>query len=86
MTTQVTYRVDDENNAEQWWEAFRVAYPELHETDPELYAACCELERHDEVVLHDPRLIEAFDAFVTGLPGWEDGPEYARAALVAVAE
>lgn len=84
MITQVTYRVDDENNAEVWWEAFRRYAPHLK--DEELRQSCRELERRGEVTLHDPRLIEAFDGFVTGLPGWEDGPEHARTALVAQAE
>jgi len=87
MTTQVTYKVDWENNAEEWWAAFRAAYPQLRDTDPELHAACREVDRYDgETTLHDPKLIERFDAFVWSLPGYDDGPEYAQTALVAIAE
>jgi hypothetical protein len=85
--TQVTYRADDENNAETFWEALRAGpYPKKVQDDPELLNALNELIRRGEVTMHDGRLIEAFDAFVTSLPGWEDGPEYAKTALIAHAE
>ena len=86
MITQVTYRADAENNAETWWDAFRIAYPTLRRSYPELYVFCRELDRDGEMTLHDPCLIERFDAFAMDLPGWNIGPDHAPTALIATAE
>ena len=84
MTT--TYSIDMENNAEAWWDAFCEAFPPMKDGDQKLWEACRELYEETTVTLHDPDLITRFDAFVTGLPGWADGPEHAKEALVANAE
>jgi len=83
--SQVTYAADDENNADVWWTEFRTRYV-YFPRDSELSKACQELDKNGSVTLHDPQLIERFDAFVTGLPGWEDGPTYAPTALISTAE
>lgn len=79
--TGVIVRADEENNAETWWDTMRAALPQLQKTDPEVADALRRLEKDGEVELTDPALIGRFDAIVTGLAGWADGPAHAREAL-----
>jgi hypothetical protein len=80
--TSVTVRADGENNAETWWDAMRAALPALRETDPEIADLLLALERRGEVEIVDGAAVERFDRFVRTLPGWSDGPGYARDALI----
>lgn len=81
MTTSVTAIVDQENNAEQFWDAFRSAVESL-DRDSELAHNCRKLLKSDSVELTDAIAIHQFDDFVTSLPGWSDGPAHAKAAIV----
>lgn len=81
MTTSVIARVDFENNAEEFWAAFREQVETLDQYG-ELAATCYSLLRCNEVELTDANAVSEFDAFVTKLPGWESGPEHARTAIV----
>lgn len=63
----VSVRVDEENNAEEWWDAVRAA------------------DRGGaglEAAIDSGRVTRAQLAVLRGLPGWSDGPEFARTALV----
>jgi hypothetical protein len=80
--TSITVKVDSENNAEAWWDAMRESLPALERNDPEVAGLLSVLERHGEVEISDPATIERFDSFVHSLPGFSDGPEYAREALI----
>jgi len=86
MTTSVIYKVDYENNAETWWDAFQDTYPTLSESDPEVCDLCRQLERNGSVEVCDPQAIERLDAFLTSLPGWDGGPEYAPHPFVVQAQ
>jgi hypothetical protein len=81
MRAGVTYRVDYQNSAFAWWDAFRAALPALRDADPEVFELCRRIERLGEVSIPDPAAARRFAAFVTGLPGFQDGPRYARSAL-----
>lgn len=65
----MTYRVkiDHECPASEWWAALRASCPRHALLDPGTVAT--RLARHE------------IDA-ITRLPGWNDGPEYARHPLV----
>lgn len=67
MGDYIAIRVDDENNAEEWWDAAREAAPKI----------AASLSRNNAAVVTRP----VFDA-LAALPGFEDGPEYAPAALI----
>jgi hypothetical protein len=60
-------RVDDENNAERWWDALREARPDI----------ATSLERNGCAVVSDSVLHS-----LESLPGWSDGPEYAKTPLI----
>ena len=63
--------VDDENNADEWWAALDTLYPTLAAT----------LRRSDSAVVYEDTL-----AALRRLPGWADGPEYARHPLIVEPE
>lgn len=64
-----TYRAiaDPENNAETWWLAVRAQEPELARR----------LEAGTPITVSEAELRR-----LEALPGWADGPSYARKALV----
>jgi hypothetical protein len=64
---RLTATVDYENNAETWWEAIRVQEPKIAKR----------FERADRVrlTMNEYRRLEA-------LPGWSDGPHYAKHPLI----
>jgi len=84
MATSVTARVDFENNAEKFWDAFRDQVATL-DRDSELATNCREILKRDEVELLDADAIQQFDDFVTGLPGWDNGPEHAKNPIIFAA-
>jgi hypothetical protein len=67
MKPYIAVRVDDENNADEWWGALREKYP----------AFAASLEKNGAAVIKDT----LWDA-LTMLPGFADGPEYAKYALI----
>lgn len=67
MKTYKAVRVEEEYNAEAWWEALRERYPSLARS----------LERNGCAVIG----AGAWDA-LAGLPGFGGGPEYAPNALI----
>jgi hypothetical protein len=81
MTTTVTARVDFENNAEEFWTEFRNRVESL-DRDSELAANCRKILKSDEVELMDASAIEEFDTFVTAIPGFGDGPQHAKTAIL----
>ncbi len=74
--TKIIY--DMENNAERFGQA-------LQETPiPEEFAEIIDgIDRHMAGgVCVEPALAQRFEAWVSALPGYADGPEYARTALL----
>jgi hypothetical protein len=72
----VWIQVDFENNAETWWEQARRRVSPPSELEPLLHSSVASgvttpAERRDEVL-----------RWCDGIPGWADGPEYARTALI----
>jgi len=67
---QIAVRVDEENNAEQWWDALR-SYDRAH-------GGGRTIEKAIDAGRVTPEQLEILKA----LPGWEDGPEFARTALI----
>jgi len=80
--TSVIVKVDHENKAETWWDAFHRAWPKLQEGDPELFSICERLSADQHVEICDPATIQRFVDFAENLPGFADGPEYAKKALI----
>jgi hypothetical protein len=70
MTEKIAVRVDEENNAEQWWDALR-SYDRAH-------GGAMALEKAIDAGRVTPEQLEILRA----LPGWADGPEFAHTALV----
>jgi hypothetical protein len=66
-TTYTAVRVEDEYNAEEWWDALREQFPEFARS----------LERNNAAVIASP----LWD-LLAGLPGFSGGPEYAPTALI----
>jgi hypothetical protein len=65
--TFIAIRVDDENNAESFWDALRSAYPEL----------AASLSRNSAAVIES----SLWDKLAE-MPGFEDGPAHAPCALI----
>lgn len=65
-------QVDPENNAETWWEAALAA------KDPPKCFAALVRDHRVEVSNKDAK---AFIAWASALPGWADGPSFARYAV-----
>ena len=72
---------DEENNAETWWEALRSTDP----GDPTLRGLRSALldEGTVEVPFNDS-IARGFEDYLTGLPGWNDGPEHAPNPLLMI--
>jgi len=84
IAAEVTYITDFENNSEVWWDALRDKLATITDsTQNNLFCALKELQQCGQVTLCGASEIEEFNNFVTSLPGWDDGPEYARTALIA---
>lgn len=69
-----TIKIDEENNAEQWWDAARTLAARV--SDPTFTRVMHAIERGDENMPSSD--VEAFVAVARTLPGWDDGPSYAR--------
>jgi hypothetical protein len=63
----IAVRVDAENNAEQWWDAVREAYPDF----------ATSLSRNGAAVIRQELWHQ-----LAALPGFSDGPAYAKDALI----
>ena len=75
MTTKTAHKtllIDYENNAEEWWTAAREAIDSCPE------AARSFVQDGPDEHQVSPETAEAFLAWAATLPGWSDGPEYAR--------
>jgi hypothetical protein len=68
MPTLITVKVDYENPAERWWAA-------LQEREPGIAARLSDGE--EQVTAEELDRLQA-------LPGWSDGPAYARTALIVL--
>jgi hypothetical protein len=66
---QITVAIDWENNTETWWDALREQSPKLH-----------------ELFFMVDKLTITCEQFrqLTELPGWADGPPYAKHPIVVV--
>lgn len=74
-TATVRIKVDYENNSKAWWGATWHA-----DTDPRIPESCRPIVTElgcDEIDVPAPDA-DAFRAWAETLPGWADGPEYAR--------
>ena len=67
--------VDEENNAEEFWEHVRCSSSVPHEL----------IELSDTITVSDERAAE-IEAWCEKTPGYADGPEYDKYALVFVPE
>ena len=74
-------RVDYENNAEEFWDAFREAMEALND-DSILYANCQAIIDDDVVELPNAEQVKEFVDFAAAIPGWNGGPEYAAHPIV----
>jgi hypothetical protein len=73
--------IDEENHAEAWWTAAREAAPSADADVARIFAALDRGTRTEGVVVSSDEA-DAFSAWAEGLPGWDDGPEYAPTALL----
>ena len=80
--TSVLVKIDYENNAEEFWNAFAKEYPQLRASDPEVFEVCKEIAADREVEIVDAEAIQRFSDFVEALPGYSDGPAFAKTALI----
>lgn len=72
----VTIKVDYENNAEQWWQEARSRVEECPPGTQNL------LDSDEDEITVDPQSAEQFRAWASTLPGWADGPVFARNPVV----
>jgi len=73
-------RVDHEYNAVPFWNHFLERAEQLaHGT--ELHSHCLELLGRSELILHSEDAAAELLAFCKAIPGYTDGPEYAREAV-----
>ena len=70
--------VDEENNAESWWTAARAA----KETAPTWLRPLLAVSGPSRVLAPDAAAAKAGRAWAEALPGYSDGPDYARTALI----
>ena len=76
-------RVDYEYNAVPFWDSFHERVEKLtHGT--ELHRHCLELLGCSEVTLQSETAVAELRAFCQAIPGYADGPEYAREAVTFV--
>lgn len=81
--SSVTVSVDMENNAEVFWDWLRSWMTDEHRRqDPEVYQLLSTLIDTGSVEITDPEAIQRFSNLVESMPGYSDGPEHARTALV----
>lgn len=73
MATRLQW--DMENNAEEWADAAR---DRIEEFPAETHALVMGQDR----VLVTPEVADRFMALASTLPGWADGPAYAREAIL----
>jgi hypothetical protein len=73
---KTTIKVDYENNAEQWWQE---ANSRVEECPFEVRRLLFSDE--DEITV-DQQTAEQFRAWASTLPGWADGPKFARNPVV----
>lgn len=69
---------DEENNAEAWWTAARAA----KETAPAWLRPLLDVSGPNRVLAPDAAAAKAGRAWAEDLPGYSDGPDYARTALI----
>lgn len=69
MLETILVRVDDENNATEWWDALQACRPVL----------ASQLRRNDVTAIN-----RATWNALTALPGWRDGPDYAPTPLICL--
>lgn len=77
-------RPDYENNAEEWWNAARVAARTDNSQGAEVFRRL-DAGRDDGAAVLPDELVE-FIAWAEVLPGHDDGPAYARLPYVVVQE
>ena len=77
QTSRIT--VDEENNAEEWWTAAQT--PEAIEAAPAAIRPILTGEAEEVIVsaVEERQIL----TWAATLPGWADGPEYARYPLLA---
>jgi len=74
-------RVDHEYAAEAFWSRFHERAGTLFR-GTELHTHCVELMERDEVTLQSEAAATDLLAFCRAIPGYSDGPEYAREAVI----
>ena len=79
VTARIAF-VDFENNAEDFWTAFR-ARVALLDQDTDLANNCRKILTRDEVELLNAAALADFHAFVTSIPGFYGGQPHAPTAI-----
>lgn len=85
MNTNFRAVVDRENNAEEFWPAFREAIETL-DHNSELAGNCRQLDQRGEVELLDGDALSELQDFLCDLPGFSDGPDHAQDAVLFYAD
>ena len=75
LELMITVKIDDENAAEEFWHW--VQFNEMPSEWQQIFDRLV-----DEPVTVSPSVGTRFKACVAGIPGWADGPSYAREALI----
>lgn len=78
MTKRTTIKVDEENNAETWWDAARAATTRVFLADDVDANDLADLIDGDtNTIMLSAEDAAAFRAWAETLPGWSDGPAHA---------
>jgi hypothetical protein len=74
--------VDQENSAEEWWDAAREAVADATDAVADLFARIDAAAGDPAGVCCRSQDAAALVAWASELPGWDDGPEHARTPLL----
>jgi len=81
MTKIHTARVDFENNAENFWDAFCKNLKLLNQSS-ELYLRCMELLGYNVTTFETELDYQSFRAYISGFAGFDSGPAHAKFPIV----
>lgn len=74
--------IDYENNAKTWWEAARADIKKRKDNKSSIVRFFTSIEKNDCAQLPLNSDAQAIIAWCESLPGWSDGPKYAKTALI----
>lgn len=76
--TNLSIRVDYENNAEEWWTAARDAARTDTSRGAEVFRRLDRVVQSGELRGLLPEEVSALTGWASDLPGYDDGPQHAR--------